>query len=230
MSGTPIYALKPAGWFNRAAFWFLRLSVGNLVRWYFKFEVENPPQLRGAYIVVSNHVSVLDPLLIGSAGGARMTFVMTLVHYRSASLGWFYRLVRAIPLDIRGGNREPLRAAKAVLDRGEVLSIFPEGGISRDGQLLLGNPGAVALVLSEGVPVVPAALVGAHEAMQPGSSFPRRHKVIFRCGEPLMPEDLAAAGEVGRKARLRAATERIMRAIGELSDQPSREDWLAEIR
>ncbi len=213
---------RPPGRFNRITFRAFWLLFHCFARLWFRLRVENLPRLPGAYVLAPNHVSLLDPLLVGAASRRRVIFLMTEVIHRSPWLGWFYRWNRAIPLAARGGNRDRLRAARAVLQQGRVVGIFPEGGISRDGGLLLGNPGAVALVLQEGVAVVPVAVIGADRALPPGAVFPRPVRITIRFGDPIPPAALEAVGS-GRKDRLQAATRLIMDRIAGLCGGRSRE-------
>lgn len=188
-------------------------------------QVEGPEPPEGGCVLVANHSSFLDPLMLGlSMGRRRITFMMTEVVYRSPSLRWFYRLNRVIPLSVHGANRGALRAARAVLQRGEMLGIFPEGGISRDGRLLLGNPGAVSLVLSESVPVVPIGIRGAYEALPNHRGF-RRHPVRICRGDAIDHDSLIGAA-THRKQRLQLATRRIMDEIAGQLGQVSREAQL----
>ena len=156
--------------------------------------------------------------------------MMTDVYYRSPRSRWFYRFFRAIPVAVRGSNRDALRAARETLDRGEVLTIFPEGGLSRDGLPFLGSPGAVALVLGKDVPVVPAAIVGAFDALPVYRRFPRPRRITVRFGDPIPAAELAGEKGGDRKARLAQATERIMRAIASLHGVQAREDELRSLR
>jgi len=200
-----------------------RLLCNAVFRPYLRLTVEGQPRLEGPFVVVANHASYLDPVLLGAALRRRCVFMMTDLFYRDPRLQWLYRWFRAIPVAMRGGNREAMRAARAVLERGEVLAMFPEGGISRDGELYLGNPGAVALTLAASVPVVPAAIVGAHEVLGVQHSLPRPRRVIVRFGAPIAASDLAAVAGEGRKVRLARSTERIMTAIADLGGQTTRE-------
>lgn len=155
--------------------------------------------------------------------------MMNDVYYHNPRTRWLYRLYRAIPVALRGGNREALRAARNALDRGDVLAIFPEGGLSRDGRLCLGSPGAIALVLAKDVPVVPAAIVGAFDALPAHGGFPRPRKIEVRYGDPIPAAEFSAQG-ASRKEKLAQATETIMRAIAELGGQIAREDELRALR
>jgi len=216
---------KPPGWFSRAAFWVFWAVFGLFLRVWFRLGVENRPKLKGAFVLAPNHTSFLDPLLVGAVLPRRIVFMMTVLIYRSPWTGWFYRWNRSIPVEAMRGNRDALRAARRALRDGRVLGIFPEGGLSRDGKLLLGNPGAVALVLSEKVPVVPVAIVGAYRAMGHGKLFPRPTKIVVKFGEPIPFAEIEALA-ADRKVRLELATDLIMRRIGALAGQPSREEQL----
>ena len=221
--------IRPPGLLNRVAFWVFWAAFGMLLRLWFRMRIENRPKLEGAYVVAPNHASFLDPVLVGAASTRRITFMMTALLYRSPALNWFYRWNHAVPVATHGSNRDALRAARAILRSGRVLGIFPEGGLSRDTRPMLGNPGAVSLVLSEKVPVVPVGVIGAARAFPYGAILPRPRKVVVRFGEPISAEELAALpGD--RKARLNAATRRIMDAIGELVGHPSRAAELEQQR
>lgn len=220
-------AAKPPRVLNHATFWPFWAVVGAGFRAWFRLRVENRPKLSGAYVLAANHGSFLDPVLLGAAMRRRVTFLMTEVVYRSPKMHWFYRWNHAIPLATRGGNRDGLRAARSVLQQGRVVGIFPEGGLSRDGGLLLGSPGAVSLVLNEGVPIVPVGIVGADRALPIGAALPRPVPIAIRFGEPILPDELAALAPNDRKARLQLATVRIMERIGDLCGRTPRERELA---
>ena len=218
----------PPGRLDRASFAAFKLVLGSAVRLAFRVRAVNVPRLRGAYVLAANHTSILDPLLLGAVCPRRIVFLMTAMFHRSTALGWFYRWMRAIPLAARGSNQAGLRMARAALAAGEVVGIFPEGGLARDGRLLLGNPGAVALVLAQGVPVVPVGIVGADRALGFGRQLPRPRQITVRFGAPIPHEELLGAG--ARRTRLRDATLRLMREIAALSGQRAREDELAKCR
>jgi 1-acyl-sn-glycerol-3-phosphate acyltransferase len=220
---------RPPGFWNHVAFAVLWVLLGGFLRGWFRLRIENRPRLQGAYVLAPNHTSYLDPLLLGAASRRRISFLMTEVVYRSPWTGWFYRWNRALPLSVRGGNRDTLRAARSVLQQGRVLGVFPEGGISRDGGLMLGNPGAVSLVLQEKVAVVPVGIVGAYAALPVHGRFPWPRKIRIRFGDPIQPEELASAG-TGRKDRLQAATRLIMERIAALTGGTARETELERAR
>ncbi len=222
---------SPPGWLNEASFRLFRIFTRLFLRLFFGLRVEGELPRTGPVVVAANHTSFLDPLLVGAASGRRVFFLMTEVVWRSPRLNWFYRWQKTLPLSTRGANRDSLRAARQILQRGAVVGIFPEGGISRDGRLLLGSPGAVSLVLSEGAPIVPAGIVGAQHAMPFGARRPRLfHPITVRFGAPITAAEFDAAARGDRRHRLQLATARIMERIGELTGQESREVELRRLR
>lgn len=217
------------GRLDQAAFVAFRVLFGALIRAWFRLRIEGPPPV-GPCVLVANHTSFLDPLLLGSAQPSRIVYLMTEVVWRSPALGWFYRWSKAIPLSTRGQNREPLRAARAVLAQGRIVGVFPEAGLSRDGQLMLGSPGAVSLALQAEVPIVPVGIVGASTALPPGAALPRPRRITVRFGAPIPPAELLALGGDDRRQRLRLATTAVMRRLAALTGQVAREDQLAAAR
>ena len=229
MSPQSSHSRQPAGILGRSVFYVVKLWVLVSLKLYFRVRVENRPKLAGGFVMVANHTSLLDPVIVGAVasgwtGTHRVIFMMSSMMARSRALGWFYRWNKIIPVEPQGGNKAALRAAHEVLDGGDVLGIFPEGGLSRDGQLMLGSPGAVSLGLAKNAPIVPVGIVGASRAFPPGAGFPKPAKIVVRFGTPIPVEELMAGGD--RKQRLARATARIMKEIAALSGQTAREEQL----
>ena len=217
-------AARPFPLWKRAVHVCVRSAVRAFCRVYFRWRIEGGEDLPESCVLVANHSSFLDPVVLGAASSRVVTFLMTSTTFREPALRWFYELYEAIPLDPRGGNRDALRRARAALEAGKVVGVFPEGGISRDGLPILGNPGAVSLVLAKGVSVVPVGLVGVSDALPYEAGFPRPRKIRVRFGRPIPAEELMVGGD--RKERLNQATTRIMREIAALCGRVAREDEL----
>jgi len=116
----------------------------------------------GAAVIVCNHVSYVDALLLMAASPRPMRFLMDHRIFAVPVLGWLFRLAKAIPVAPQAENpaayAAAFAAADAVLADGDLLCIFPEGGITRDGTLQPFKPGVMKILQQRPVPVVPVAL------------------------------------------------------------------------
>ena len=117
----------------------------------------------GAAIVVCNHVSFIDAVLLMAASPRPIRFVMDHRIFKVPVLGWLFKLAKAIPIAPRSEDpaayEAAFLAADKVLAEGDLLGIFPEGGITRDGALQPFKGGVMKILERRAVPVVPVALV-----------------------------------------------------------------------
>ncbi len=117
---------------------------------------------KGPAVLVCNHVSFIDPVLLMAASPRPIRFIMDHRIFAMPVLGAIFRLAKAIP--VAPQKKDPQTYEKAfaearhVLDEGDLLCIFPEGGITRDGQLQPFKGGVMKILESNPVPVVPIAL------------------------------------------------------------------------
>ena len=199
---------------------FLPLAYGPLR--FRRFNASRVPR-RGATIIVCNHVSFVDPLLIGVAIRPRRAYMMAKSElFRSKPLAWWISRTGGFPVERGTPDRESLRTARQLLKDGECLLVFPEGGVSREGIMRPGFPGAGALALQPGVTVIPAAIWNTQLLRGP---------VRIRFGEPIPMEDIRTGPKAGRNQR---ATERIMSALtalvptvgGPVQPVPTGEPWI----
>jgi 1-acyl-sn-glycerol-3-phosphate acyltransferase len=142
----------------------LRFVAWVLSRIVYRYKVrgeENIPT-QGAAVLVCNHVSFVDAVLLMAASPRPICFVMDHRIFRVPVLGWLFRLAKAIPIAPRGENPQAYEAAfdaaSRVLREGDLLAIFPEGGITRDGTLQEFKGGIMKIVERDPVPVIPMAL------------------------------------------------------------------------
>ena len=175
--------------------------------------VEHLPR-SGPFILVTNHCSNLDPLMMGWASGrqiGRVVHFMAKIEMRSWPIvGWL--ATQAGVYFVRRGERD--RAAQQfsldALADGRPIAIFPEGTRSRDGHLKEGKPGAALIAMRSGAPLVPAGISGTQHVFAKGR-LPRASRVRIRIGEPFtLPHQ--PTGRLDRDA-LAEGTERIMSAI-----------------
>jgi 1-acyl-sn-glycerol-3-phosphate acyltransferase len=140
---------------------FIALIASRLV---YRFRVEGDQHIPaiGPAVLVCNHVSFVDPILLMAASPRPIRFIMDHRIFATPVLGWIFRLAKAIP--IAPQKEDPVvyeRAfaeARKVLDEGELLCIFPEGGLTRDGRLQPFKGGVMKVLETHPVPVVPLAL------------------------------------------------------------------------
>jgi len=120
---------------------------------------ENVP-LRGAALLVANHTSHVDGLLIGASVQRVIRFMVWRPIFERKGLRWFFRLVNAIPVGTRSPREavEAIRRAKQELTSGEMVCIFAEGSITRTGNLLPFKSGLERIVAGTDVPIIPVHL------------------------------------------------------------------------
>jgi len=147
----------------------LRFVAWVLSRFVYRYQVRGDEHipLQGAAVLVCNHVSFVDAVLLMAASPRPIRFLMDHRIFRVPVLGWLFKLAKAIPVAPR--SEDPVAyeaafdAAAQVLREGDLLAIFPEGGITRDGTLQEFKGGIVKIMeraQADGlrVPVIPMAL------------------------------------------------------------------------
>ena len=123
--------------------------------------LDNVPQ-QGPAIVVCNHVSYMDPILLAGSIRRPMRFVMYYRIFQIPLLRFFFEHMKAIPIAGRMEDEQLMNEAFERVDEelaaGNVVCIFPEGGITRDGEIQRFRPGIEKIIARRPVPVVPVAL------------------------------------------------------------------------
>ena len=194
----------------------LRFAAWCLANILYRVRVDHPERIpaQGAVILAVNHISFIDSLLIFSASPRPARFIMDAEYARMPLVRFFFRGAKVIPIAPASENPELLvRAYDRVaeeLAEGELVCIFPEGGISSDGQLGPFRRGIEHIVERTPVAVVPVALVGLW-----GSFFSRKggramsrpfrrfwSRVEIRVGEAIAPKEVTAQAVAERVAEL----------------------------
>ena len=176
--------------------------------------VEHLPR-SGAFILVANHCSNLDPLMMGWASGhqiGRVVHFMAKIEMRRwPIIGWLATQSGVYFVRRGEGDRAAQRFSLEALAAGRPIAMFPEGTRSRNGHLREGKPGAALIAMRSGAPLVPAAVSGTHRIFPGRSRWPRPTRAGIRIGEPFtLPH--RPTGRLDR-ADLAEGTERIMSAI-----------------
>ena len=196
--------------------WLLfRLLFALLLRWRVEGR-ENVPA-SGAVILASNHVSYLDPPVVGVGIWRPGTYMAKEEIFAHPLFGWFCRKLNAFPVRRGTADRAALKRSLDALEQGRMLVIFPEGTRSETGELQEPEMGVGMLAYRSGAPVVPVYLWGTNQVL-PRKGRPRLARIGVTYGQPLrfaLPE----GGKPGREDYEAAAGE-IMAAIRALRDTP----------
>ncbi len=170
---------------NTPLYWLARAILQPFFLVYFRMKrigMEHIPT-DGPLIIAANHRSFMDPWVIGMLLRRPVYYVAKTELFAGPVRAWLLSSLGAFPVDRGQGDRDAMDAARRILERGDVVVIFPEGTRTRPGPL--GNPkrGVGRLALQTGAPVVPVALIGT-EAIRRGWRI-RPHKIRARAGRPL---------------------------------------------
>ena len=142
----------------------LRFTAWVLTNLVYRFRVYSEAHIptQGAAILVCNHVSFVDAVLLMAASPRPIYFIMDSQIFKVPVLGWLFRLAKAIPIAPRAQDPEAYEAAFAaagkVLADGDLLCIFPEGSLTRDGNLQPFKGGIMKILETHPAPVIPMAL------------------------------------------------------------------------
>ncbi|OLC56347.1 MAG: hypothetical protein AUH92_00365 [Acidobacteria bacterium 13_1_40CM_4_69_4] len=167
-------------WFVKGIFFpFARLYLG-LTR----DGLEHLPR-RGPAIVVSNHTSYADAIILGSAAPRPIHFVVLQSMYDLLLIRWFYWGMGTIAVRAEGQDTGSIKRALRLLSSGGILGVFPEGARSADGSLSEPRLGAAMIAALSGAPVVPAYIDGARDSLPVGGVFPKPARIHVRFGAPL---------------------------------------------
>lgn len=184
---------------------------------------ENVPA-NGPAIIAGNHLTVVDSLFMPLVIERRVTFLAKSDYFTERGVkGWLKRIFFGgtgnVPIDRSGGkaSEAALRTGLKILQRGDLLGIYPEGTRSPDGRLYRGRTGVARMALEARAPVIPVAMIGTFEMQPPGRIIPKVRRPGVRFGKPL--DFSRYYGMESDRYVLRAVTDEIMYALMQLSGQ-----------
>jgi len=183
-----------------------RPGVLALSRFYFGLRlsgVEHIPQT-GPLVIAPNHQTYADPVLVTIPVRRPVYYMAWSRLFTIPGLGGFIRRLRAFPVEVESADPRAAREAVRLLQAGEAVMIFPEGGRSPDGTVGRFKSGAFRLAVSLGAPVLPVTIVGGFEAWPPGRTLPRRGHVTITYHALLWPDAALAARDAARDLAERA--------------------------
>jgi 1-acyl-sn-glycerol-3-phosphate acyltransferase len=174
---------------------------------------ENIPYNRGV-IIALNHVSYLDPPLVGAVLPRRATFLARRGLFSIPLLGSFVRLF-ALPLDREHPQPSIIKETIKRLTNGGLIVIFPEGRRSDTGELQSASQGVGLLASRGNASVVPALITGSDKALPPGAKWLRRARISILFDRPIYASSTIEKGG-GTRYQYRDITEKVMSAIRDL--------------
>jgi 1-acyl-sn-glycerol-3-phosphate acyltransferase len=175
------------------------LVVKPVIRTWFRIRLEGEENIpeEGPVILASNHRSNMDPVVLGSAVRRPVVF-MAKAELFVGPLGWILRWIGQFPVRRGGIDREALRSTDAVLGRGSVLGLFPEG-TRGDGRFVSVHPGLAYIMVRQRCPVVPVAIFGTERVRRRFGWLPFASPVRIVIG-PAIDLPQSTGDRAGRRA------------------------------
>ncbi len=171
-----------------------------------------PVPMRGPLIVVANHLSYLDPLVLAYAIPRFIYYMAKVELWAFPLFGALISLLGAFPVRRGMADLQAMGKAVTLLKHGKVVAMFPEGTRSKSHGLHRGKPGAVLLHLKTGVPLLPIGIIGTHLQFVHGV-VPRLRVVKAKVGRPFF---LRSRSLNPQREELTELTDAMMLRIAEL--------------
>lgn len=200
--------------------------------------MENIPA-HGPVIVASNHQAVMDSFYFPLMCPRQLTFLSKSEYFTTPGLvgaiqRWFFTAVGQLPVDRESDSAAEgmLKAARAILGRGDIFAIYPEGTRSPDGRIYRGRSGMARVAMDTGISVVPVAMYNTRRANPIGTWIPRPARVGMKVGKPIDPHAWAAERglDVNDHDTVRAFTDYFMRQLAQLAQQPYVDVYASEVK
>jgi len=209
-------------WFYYVSRVIVRTFFIFLTRWQVRGRENVPSQ--GPVLIVSNHLNLTDPLLLGISLGRKVIFMAKEELFRSRLSSYFIRGFGAFPVRRGQLDKKALRQAQQVLAEGLALVMFPEGSRSHNAQLQLAFPGSALIAYRHGVPILPVGITGT-EKIKGVAWLLRRPQITVNIGHPFY---LPPVNSKLTKDELAKLTDGMMKRIAELLPREYRGNYLRE--
>ena len=182
--------LERAGMGYFFGWWFFRIYTGMYHRRQV-FNEERVPRT-GGVILASNHLSYIDPPLVGCSTRRIIHYLARASAFKGSIGGTILRSWNSIPVDRDGGSAKGLRTILDRLKEGRAIMMFPEGTRSPDGTQQPARPGIGLMIAKSDTPVIPVRVFGTYEAYGRHHAIPRPRRVQVKFGKALKFKELRA--------------------------------------
>jgi 1-acyl-sn-glycerol-3-phosphate acyltransferase len=216
----PTSPARPAGDDPERGYRIAAVVVKPLMRTWFRIRLEGHEHVpkAGPVILASNHRSNMDPVLLASAVERPLAF-MAKAELFVPPLGWIMRWIGQFPVRRGGIDREALRRTDAVLARGSMLGLFPEG-TRGDGAFSAVHPGLAYIVVRQRCPVLPVVIFGTERVRRRFGWLPFASPVRIVIGPPIdLPQ--AASDRAGRRAASEVLGQRLRAFRAAVAGEPA---------
>jgi len=196
--------------------------VLTLLFWPIKTKGENNLIKESSLILAANHVSYLDPIVLGVAVRRQIHFIAKKEVFNIPILGFIIRSLGAIPVDRKKANPVSIKKSFLVLKKGNILGIFPEGARSMNGELLEFNIGLIKIALKTKSPIIPVGINGTFSIYPPKAKFPsffKRENIYINFGEPIYLDNTRAKDIKYQKESLLLIKEKIKELANSIANK-----------
>ena len=194
--------------------WYLFLwGIGfSLFKIFFSLKIEGDRKIlkKGAAIIVANHRSYLDPVVLALLVPRRMNFMAKEELFQNTIFGWLITKLGAFPLKRNRLDKKAYQRAIEVVKEKKLLALFPEGTRSRSGKLGNFKEGSIRIALHLKVPIVPVVIRGTGKALPAGARFIKLGKIRLKVGRPILPDSFSGEKEKRIKSILRILREEMI--------------------
>ena len=195
---------------------FILRVIFNLLYRVEKIDLHKVPR-NGKFIICSNHISYLDPVVIGAYIPRCVYFMAKKELYNNKFLSSLVTFLNAFPVERQAFNRKAFSISFEVLKDGNVLGLFPEGTRSTDGVLRGGKKGTGFIAAASNTPILPVAISGTNKIIQKPYRrifFPRVKLIV---GDIIDIKDILK--EHSKKEAISIIVDRTMKEIGKIYDK-----------
>jgi len=147
----------------------------------------------GGVLLVANHQSFLDPVLIAVQLDRPVSFLAKSELFENRYLKWLITNLHAFPVRQGKGDVRAIKETVERLQEGHVLNVYPEGHRTEDGELGVVQPGIALMIRKAGVPIVPVAIIGSFNSWPRSVKLPRAGHVRVLYGPPIDVSGLKAS-------------------------------------